>query len=294
MDTPAEDVSPAPVVVGVDDAGSARAVVEWAAREAALHGAPLVLIHAAPTPVGTWPLASVPSGVVDWQRRRAREILRDAAAFADRITAGSVPARVEFAVDAPAAALIEASRTARLVAVGSRGRGALARTVLGSVSTSVVHRAHSPVAVVRSASAAATDAPVVLGFDGSAASHAATDIAFAEAAARGVALVVLHAFWSPGAFELPGFDFEEMRAGVEDELTEALSPWRERFGQVAVEPLVVPDQPARRLVERAESAQLLVVGGHGHGGAVTGALLGSVSGAVVQAARVPVIVARTG
>ncbi len=72
-------------------------------------------------------------------------------------------------------------------------------------------------------------------------------------------LVAVHAWWSPGAFEFPGFDFDEMRAGVEAEVADRLTPWRQRFPQVRIEIAAVPDQPARRLVEHAESAQLLVV-----------------------------------
>ena len=90
---------------------------------------------------------------------------------------------------------------------------------------------------------------------------------------------------------LPGPGWPALRA-VEDEiLAERLAGWGERYPDVPVCRLIVRDEPARGLVDASESAQLVVVGGHGRGG-FAGMLLGSVSAAVVLLARVPVIVAR--
>jgi len=287
-----EPVEVEKIVAGVADSPSSRAAVEWAAREAELRHIPLVLLHANTLPIGAWPVAPMPVGYLDWQMKVGRELLDDTAQLVRSATAGAVSPTTELIVATPTAALVNASRTAGMVVVGSRGRGALSRFVLGSVSTGVLHHARCPVVVVHDEGPSpAADAPVLLGFDGSPSSQAAIALAFDEAYRRGVGLVAMHSWWSPGAFEMPGFDWETLRPEVNRQVREMLTVWQHRFPDVPVERVVVADRPAERLVERSSLCRLVVVGSHGHG-AVGSAVLGSVSNAVVQAARVPVIVAR--
>ena len=190
--------------------------------------------------------------------------------------------------------LVDLTAEAEMIAVGAHGRGTFERRMLGSVRSGVVRHAHCPVAVIH-VKDLLTDrpaqAPVVVGIDGSPASELATEIAFDEASRRGVGLVAVHAVSDVEVVELPGVDYAALEERANLLLGERLAGWQERYPDVPVRRFVVWEQPAKVLVEQSRSAQLVVVGSHGREG-LAGMLIGSVSSAVAQAARTPVIVAR--
>ena len=134
---------------------------------------------------------------------------------------------------------------------------------------------------------------MLVGIDGSPASELATAIAFGEASWRGVDLVALHASYDSDPFGIHELEWAVGEPRAHEALAERLAGWQERYPDVTVRRIVVFDRPARHLLERVEAAQLVVVGSRGRGG-FAGLLLGSVSTAVAQAARIPVIVARQG
>jgi hypothetical protein len=74
-------------------------------------------------------------------------------------------------------------------------------------------------------------------------------------------------------------------------LTQSLAGFQDRYPDVGVCRVVAGAHPADALLAESERAQLVVVGGRGNSG-LTRRLRGSVSAAVVQACRIPVIVAR--
>ena len=138
---------PEPVVVGVDGSPGSTAALVFAVDAAVLRGVPLVAVHA-------WRDVLVDptmSPLVDWDAVESDEH----EALAERL-AGIRTDHPDLALrklvvrDRPARALVDESRNAQLVVVGSRGRGGMQGLLLGSVSQQVLHHAHCPVAVVRS------------------------------------------------------------------------------------------------------------------------------------------------
>lgn len=288
---------PGSILVAVDGSPASKVATDWAARNAAMKHLPLKLVVViSPPAVMGFPEVPMPSVYFDWQAGEGRKVLDDARAIVNEATADTpIEVTSETVNGSTVPTLVELSKDAQLIVVGCRGHGALARGLLGSVSSGLIHHAHCPVAVIHDEDPLMphpSEAPVVVGIDGSPASELATEIAFEEASFRGVELVAVHAWNDSDVFEVPGVDWSALQTAGEETLSERLAGWRDRYPDVAVRRIVVADKAARQLVEQSESAQLLVVGSRGRGG-FTEMLLGSVSAAVVNAARMPVIVARS-
>ncbi|GAA3431774.1 universal stress protein [Kutzneria kofuensis] len=140
-----------PIVVGVDG-GTAEEAIEWAFTEAALHDTLLIAVH-------TWTEGRFGHGwdavpyAVDFQALddSMRVMLSDRMAHWREKFPG-VPLELVTALDSPAHALVEQSKQARLVVVGTRGHGPFAGALLGSTSHALLHHSACPVAVVRTTS----------------------------------------------------------------------------------------------------------------------------------------------
>jgi nucleotide-binding universal stress UspA family protein len=283
------------IAVGVDGSAASNAAVCWAAHDAVMRKIPLSLVHVINPTASTWAQAPLLDGYTEWQENEGRRILAHALKVArDIANESGISIESELMSSATVPTLVNLSKTAELLVVGTYGRGALARGLLGSVSSELMRHSHCPVAVIRDEDPRMphpAQAPVLLGTDGSPASELATAIAFEEASRRHVDLIALHAWSDKEIFELPGLDWSAVKGEEERLLAEGLAGYQERYPDVTVHRLIVCDRPARALVDTSESAQLTVLGSHGRG-RLAGTLLGSVSNAVVQSVRMPVIVAR--
>lgn len=142
---PPRDYSLQKVVVGVDGSPSSDAALLWAAEEATISGAQVLLVHGWTYPyVGMKSAASEPR---DEMRLDAMRVLEHATNRVKEI-APALSTQAIICEEAPAKAILDAAVGADLVVVGSRGRGGFASLLLGSVSRTVLQHSPCPVAVI--------------------------------------------------------------------------------------------------------------------------------------------------
>jgi len=139
------------IVVGVDRSEGSDRALEWALQEAAVQGDHVLLLHAWQFPavgVANYAGDTLPVFGRGDLEQLAVDVL-DAAMHTAATLAPDVKVELELAKGHPAASLIDASRRARLLVVGSRGHGGFAGMLMGSVSSACAHHAHCPVVIVR-------------------------------------------------------------------------------------------------------------------------------------------------
>jgi nucleotide-binding universal stress UspA family protein len=135
------------MVVGVDGSDASKEALAWAAGQAKLTGAHLRAITCWRVPNAFYG-GGVPGAV---ERDLQGDSQRALEAIVADVLGGDHPAQLSAtAVEGHAApVLIEAAKGAELLVVGSRGRGAFAGMLLGSVSDYCVSHSPCPVVVVR-------------------------------------------------------------------------------------------------------------------------------------------------
>jgi nucleotide-binding universal stress UspA family protein len=260
------------VLAGVDGSAESLTAALWAADEARLRGALLRLVTVCTGEDGPQARYIVRS-VGEWCRREHREI-----DVADEVVPGYPPD-----------VLVWASVDAELLVVGSRGRGAVAEMLLGSVSRAVAEWAKCPVVVVPQRRTSFALGPVVLGVARSPHDSAAVPFAFGEAALRNTSLLAVHV-WRPvtGRSSWAGPAPLAVWSTADDArryLAANLTDWAAGHPDVRLRTDVRYGNPAEELSRAASSAQLLVIG---HRNRVLS--FGSVARGVLHLADCPVAI----
>jgi nucleotide-binding universal stress UspA family protein len=235
-----EEAMPGTIVVGVDGSAHAKQALTWAAEQAVVEGRPLTVVHVAdegdlPPAVRPGYAGAIPRSMPD-RLGLSRKVVRDAVAVVEQLHPGLATFGLPLAGD-PRSQLVRLSETAHLLVLGSRGRGAFASMVLGSVSVNVAKHATCPVVVTRSGADNAVGDGVLVGADGTPESLQIIEFAFRQASLRRLPLTVLHTSFEIAA-AVDATPHDEKVPGTADDLrlvlSESVAGMAEKFPEVRV------------------------------------------------------------
>ena len=140
------------IIVGVDESDHSRHALRWAMHEAVLRQVPLTVMtvrpgQARPATMAFWGLHTYSGDSHD------QDLMRTAVQkVVDKVAGEIGGTRPEVTVSVaggnPAEELVNASRDADMLVVGSRGSGGFGRLIMGSVCSQVAHHAVCPVAII--------------------------------------------------------------------------------------------------------------------------------------------------
>ena len=261
------------MVIAVDGSDHAERALRWAADQAALEHRRLVVVAVGETAAGAL----------------------DPAEAAARSWHPELTVRSALGAGDPREVLIDASRHAHLLVLGSRGRGAFTSVLLGSVSAAVSAEAACPVVVCRPPDERPTRTGVVVGADGTPESLPVIEFAYRQAYLRGLPLTVLHSFFDAAAavaqyrvargLPADGAELDELRAG----LAESVSGLAEEYPGVDVTLTLEHGFADQALSPRHDGWDMVVVGRHPLT-SLSRVLTGSLATAVVERSHATVAV----
>ncbi|WP_029290705.1 universal stress protein [Cellulomonas sp. HZM] len=294
------------VLVGVDGSAPALHALDWAAAAAAQRGWQLHLVCAYSLPSFT--AASLDGGYAALDdsaiQEGARAVLDEAVA---RVAHHGLAVTAKVHTGDAAGVLVELSREARLVVVGTRGRGGFAERLLGTVSSALPAHAHCPTVVVPLRDGEGRALPddaeippvrvprrIVVGVDGSPQAEHALRAAIGEAEAWDAELTAVAGVplgtragvlaWLPAAVDHEQV-LRDMQEGLDVVVDQALTD----HPDLVVKRHALDGSGAELLTEFSTATDLVVLGSRGRGG-FAGLLLGSTSQAVLHHAACPVMV----
>jgi nucleotide-binding universal stress UspA family protein len=285
-----------PVVIGIDDSRSSTNAMQWGLALAERHAVPVRLVRSYEGSVVDNLLADRrgPGSGTD-HIDKAGEQLEEAR---ERAAAGHPKLLITASLvrGSAAAALIDESREASAIVIGSHGANAFSTLVAGATTMNVATQAWCPVVSVPTEEARAFGGTgIVVGVDGGGPSEDALRFAFREADDTHAPLTAVFAWmgspWPVGT-GLAGLSEEDLSRrlrAARERLNAWVAPWAKKFPDVVVSQRVMHEHPVRALAAASSGAQLLVVGCRGSSG-VGSLLLGSVSHGVLHLATSPVAV----
>jgi nucleotide-binding universal stress UspA family protein len=244
------------VVVGIDGSRSALDAALWAVDEAVSRDIPLRLVYAID------PATAAEADPQHAARDLATaEIAVRQAFMAVESTDEPVKIEVEILQNRPTRALLEASRSAALICVGSAGLEHSSAGRTGSTAATVAASAHCPVAVVRRHDPRQSKKRwVVAEVDESAAGDDVLRLALQEAQLRAAPMRVLTTWQSRFTDIHDSHAVADGNRRVKAQLDRRLAQWKKRYPDLDVHAVAAQCSTLNFLARNSSSIQLLVVG----------------------------------